>query len=227
MRTDKTDRAKRGDTTRQALIEAGLELFGEYGFKAASTRMLADMAGANIAAIPYYFGGKEGLYRAVVEHIVERVTGYMGLTQEALWQAKGQKPLKKTDARQYIRQIVEKAAHMFVDSDEPKKWALIVIREQVKPTEVFDVFHEGMMKKMHGRLSYLIAVAAGLDPDGAEARIRAHTVLGQILIFLCSRETILRQLGVKKLSSTHVDLIHQVIQAQVDALLNVPSVTKP
>jgi len=224
--TSKDKPAKRGNAARDSLIEAGLDLFGEYGFKAASTRMLADRAGVNIAAIPYYFGNKEGLYKAVAQHIVQRVTGYMGLKQESFWQAEAQKKITKAEARQYIRKIVENAAHMFVDSDEPKKWALIVIREQVRPTEVFDVFYEGMMKTMHGRLSLLIAIAAGLNPKQDETRIRAHTVLGQILIFLASRETILRQLGVKRLSRKHVDLIHQVLLAQVDAILNVPPITK-
>ncbi|MFP4031684.1 MAG: TetR family transcriptional regulator, partial [Desulfococcaceae bacterium] len=62
--------ARRGDETRRALIHAGLELFGEYGIKGTSTRMLAELSGANVAAIPYHFGSKRGLYLAVVAHIV-------------------------------------------------------------------------------------------------------------------------------------------------------------
>ena len=64
---------KRGDSTRFALIEAGLDLFGEFGFKGTTTRMLSDSASANISAIPYYFGSKKGLYLAVMEYIVERM----------------------------------------------------------------------------------------------------------------------------------------------------------
>ena len=51
--------APRGEDTRQRLIEAALKIFGESGFEGASTRMLADAAGANLAAIPYHFGSKE------------------------------------------------------------------------------------------------------------------------------------------------------------------------
>src|SRR5260221_9866649 len=63
--------SSRGEDTRQRLIDAALEIFAAYGFEGASTRMLADRAGANLAAIPYHFGSKEGLYLAAAHSIVE------------------------------------------------------------------------------------------------------------------------------------------------------------
>ena len=66
------------DEPRQRLIEAGLDLFGKYSFDGASTRMLAERAEVNLAAIKYYFGGKEGLYLAVADEIVEQVDGLLG-----------------------------------------------------------------------------------------------------------------------------------------------------
>ncbi len=55
---------------RARLLEAALEVFGTCNLEGATTRQLAERAGVNQAAIPYYFGGKEGLYRAAVESIV-------------------------------------------------------------------------------------------------------------------------------------------------------------
>jgi len=49
---------------RQRLLEAALALFAEHGFAGTSTRAIAQAAGTNIAAIRYYFGDKQGLYRA-------------------------------------------------------------------------------------------------------------------------------------------------------------------
>ena len=63
----------RGANARLALIEAGMDLFGEYGFKGATTRMIADQAEVNISAIAYYFGGKEELYYAVAEFILSEM----------------------------------------------------------------------------------------------------------------------------------------------------------
>jgi TetR/AcrR family transcriptional regulator, regulator of cefoperazone and chloramphenicol sensitivity len=62
--------AESGLDAKQRLIKAGLEFFGMFNLEGATTRQLAERAGVNQAAIPYYFGGKEGLYLAVIEHVI-------------------------------------------------------------------------------------------------------------------------------------------------------------
>jgi AcrR family transcriptional regulator len=54
-----------GEQSRERLMQAGLRLFARQGFAKTSTREIAEAAGVNLAAISYYFGDKEGLYRAV------------------------------------------------------------------------------------------------------------------------------------------------------------------
>jgi len=54
-----------GAEARGHLLLAALRLFAEKGFSKTSTRDIAQAAGANVAAISYYFGDKAGLYRAV------------------------------------------------------------------------------------------------------------------------------------------------------------------
>ncbi|MES2363519.1 MAG: CerR family C-terminal domain-containing protein [Pseudomonadota bacterium] len=54
-----------GAGARAQLLQTALRLFSEKGFSKTSTREIALAAGANIAAISYYFGDKAGLYRAV------------------------------------------------------------------------------------------------------------------------------------------------------------------
>jgi len=56
------------ETTRSRLLEAAGREFAEKGFEGATVRGISDRAEANLAAVNYYFGGKEALYeRAVVE----------------------------------------------------------------------------------------------------------------------------------------------------------------
>src|SRR6266571_1987150 len=51
---------------RGALIAVATPLFAAKGFNGVSVQELAAAAGVNISMISYYFGGKEGLYAAVL-----------------------------------------------------------------------------------------------------------------------------------------------------------------
>lgn len=62
---DKTRRI-RGEV-RKKILDAGLELFAERGFEAASIREIADKAGVAVPNIYYYFKDKEGLYQAALK----------------------------------------------------------------------------------------------------------------------------------------------------------------
>jgi AcrR family transcriptional regulator len=53
--------------TRERLIAAAETLFAERGVTGASLRDITSRAGANLAAVNYHFGSKEGLLRAVLE----------------------------------------------------------------------------------------------------------------------------------------------------------------
>ena len=53
-----------GAQARARLLHAALRLFAENGFAKASIRDIAQAAGVNPASISYYFGDKNGLYRA-------------------------------------------------------------------------------------------------------------------------------------------------------------------
>lgn len=63
---------------RDALLEAARTLFLRYGFRAVSSRQVAAAAGANPAMIHYYFGAKEGLYRAMLETAIAPVVSRIG-----------------------------------------------------------------------------------------------------------------------------------------------------
>ena len=59
------------EATKQALLAAGLQVFAERGYDAATTREVAQAAGVNEQLIQRYFGGKEGLLVAVIERFGE------------------------------------------------------------------------------------------------------------------------------------------------------------
>lgn len=57
---------KRQQGTKERLLDAAECLFAEHGYTGTSLRMISQQASVNIASANYYFGGKEGLWKAVM-----------------------------------------------------------------------------------------------------------------------------------------------------------------
>jgi AcrR family transcriptional regulator len=49
------------------ILKVASKLFSEKGYEAVSVREIAIIAEVNVSMISYYFGGKEGLYRSIIE----------------------------------------------------------------------------------------------------------------------------------------------------------------
>lgn len=58
---------------RSRLLEAAVRHFADHGYAAASQRAMQRAANVNPAAAHYYFGSKEGLFRAVIDTFVHDV----------------------------------------------------------------------------------------------------------------------------------------------------------
>lgn len=58
------------DKVREDLLQAAREHFLSSEFKAVSIRQIAATAGVNGAMVNYYFGGKQGLYLAMIEGLL-------------------------------------------------------------------------------------------------------------------------------------------------------------
>lgn len=52
---------------KQAIKEAAIKLFASQGLDGTSTRDIAKGSGLNLSLISYYFGGKENLYKTVIQ----------------------------------------------------------------------------------------------------------------------------------------------------------------
>ena len=74
--------------TRQRLLDAAARLFAERGFNKVSVREICKEAGANVAAVNYYFRDKWGLYREVLQVIID----YSKRTRELAHDASEGKP---------------------------------------------------------------------------------------------------------------------------------------
>jgi AcrR family transcriptional regulator len=82
-----TELRAKGDVTKGRLLEATENLVAEKGFDAVSVRDITGLAKANVAAVNYHFGSREGLLAAVLEHRMkplaeERITNLASLGED-------------------------------------------------------------------------------------------------------------------------------------------------
>src|ERR1700752_3212841 len=62
---------------RQRLVDAAIALAHEHGFQAIGVRQIARAAGVTPGMIAYYFGGKRGLYEAMIDATYQRLVERM------------------------------------------------------------------------------------------------------------------------------------------------------
>jgi AcrR family transcriptional regulator len=212
-------RPERGDATRDKLLSASIDVFGRYGFDGTTTRALADAAGVNLQAIPYYFGGKEGLYIAAAEHIALliafHIAGLRDRVRARLEEAEHRgRPISPDEARPLLADILETMAMLFV-SRESESWARFLIREQMEPTEAFRRVYRGTMKPTLDVIDKLIATILGEDPLSEHVRLRTLALLGSVMVFRMAHAAALAQLGWKKVGPREIDIIRSLARELV------------
>jgi TetR/AcrR family transcriptional regulator len=65
------ERVRDADRTKRKILDAAAAEFAAKGFSGARVDAIAKAAGVNKQLITYYFDGKEGLYRSVVQQCIE------------------------------------------------------------------------------------------------------------------------------------------------------------
>jgi AcrR family transcriptional regulator len=68
----------RGEIRRSQILDAAVEVFLQYGYGGATIDLVVERAGASKATVYSFFGGKDGLFAAIVEERCERILSAFG-----------------------------------------------------------------------------------------------------------------------------------------------------
>jgi len=68
----------RGEIRRSEILDAATEVFLENGYGGATIDLVVERAGASKGTVYSFFGGKDGLFAAIVEERVERILAAFG-----------------------------------------------------------------------------------------------------------------------------------------------------
>ena len=169
--------------TRNRIMKAAARVFAEDGYAGASIRHIVTKADVNQAAISYHFGGKEGLYRAVLQTALAALLQADGATAPA-----PAKLAREAALRAFIRQQLRP----MLARDELSQYLRIFNWETVRPTPAFRKF----MAEEAG--PYLAGAATlvrrFLPPEATQkqAVLGAIWLLGQCSIFVRNCEQLAR-----------------------------------
>lgn len=169
--------------TEQRVLDAAGEIFAEYGYRAATVRQICDKAGANVAAVNYYYGDKEKLYLAVLRSVpnahAEKYPPRFGLSPEAT-------------AAEQLRAYVQSLLHRVFDPGRPGWHSKIIAREMVEPTSALDSLLEEVARPLHLELAGILRRLLGPAASDDDIRLCALSIMGQCVYYHHARTVLAR-----------------------------------
>ncbi|HLI19904.1 MAG TPA: CerR family C-terminal domain-containing protein [Stellaceae bacterium] len=210
----------RGDDTARRILLASLEVFAEEGYEGASTRSLASRAGVNAPAIQYYFGSKEGLYRAAIAHIANLVERRLGPVAEQIRAALAGKPSAQELAG-LLLDLLDGFLDLVMCRGIPEAAALLIARAEIEDAAALDALQQAVIRLAFGPAIAVIARLLGRAEDDEEVKIRAFTIFGQAIVFkkCATKMGACPALGWSDLDDARIKMIASILREQTEAIL--------
>jgi AcrR family transcriptional regulator len=215
---------QRGEDTRRRILDTAIEVFAAVGYEAASTRALAERAGVNLPAIPYYFGSKEGLYRAAIEHIVREIDERMAPVAERVGAALAGGAPSRRELLALLHEMLDAFVALVVGGAHLESRRLLFVRAEIERTAALEPLHEIGLRRVFGPCRALIARLLEQPSEDNETVLRTLAILGQVSVFCNSGPR--RVLGCSDFSEEHMRAIQQIVHEQTEAIFRVKLGTK-
>jgi TetR/AcrR family transcriptional regulator len=132
--------------TTKKLLATAEELFDEKGYYPVTLKEIGKKTGCSSALVAYYFGGKQGLYQAVINHQVERIHFLQNETE-----AIGHSPLKR---------LTFFLTHLLKLQLNPPGHLNLIYKEILSPSGLIDNTVWDRILTMGDYLKYLLSEAA-------------------------------------------------------------------
>ena len=167
--------------TEGRLLEAAGEVFAARGFRATTVREICQQAGANVAAVNYYFSDKEGLYFAVLksgaEAALKKYPPTLGLGPTAT----GEERLHA-----FVRSLLFRIA----DKGRPSWHGKLISHEMAEPTKALTVLIDKVYGSALKQLEAIVRKLVGQRAPITVVRQCLQSILGQCLYFHYARPAI-------------------------------------
>ncbi len=164
--------------TRRRLLEAGGEIFAQVGFRDATVRDICTKADANIAAVNYHFGDKQGLYHEVFRFARICSQEKHPISAEALAQMPPEAALAEY-IRGFLARIFDQGRHAWLGR--------LVAREMAEPTGVLDELVRDHIRPQMMALTQILTRLLNMPVEDPAIMRCASSVVGQCLHYFHAR----------------------------------------
>jgi AcrR family transcriptional regulator len=216
--TDKT-----ADGTRERLVAGAMTLFAERGFESVSTRELARAADANLSAITYHFGGKEGLYCAVVERLVADLEPNRRAIRALLVDGVTKAGNDRAALASLVAQFVNALVNVLLGGLLPEQRMRLLLREITHPGAAFEIIMKGHIDPLHDAVGGLVAAAIGRPAKDERTLLLVQAVIGQCLGFGLAKAVVFWRLGWQGYGRDEIDKVAATLTASTLAILALPA----
>jgi TetR/AcrR family transcriptional regulator, regulator of cefoperazone and chloramphenicol sensitivity len=161
------------DTTRERITEAAGEMFAERGFDGTTVRDICQRAGANVAAVNYYFGDKQRLY---VEAVVRAHRWRMEQAPLPDWS-------EGTPAETKLADFISTFLRRVLTGPEDTWHTKLIMREIGHPTAACA---ELVQSSIRPQFEILLSILRELLPSDVSAerlRLTGFSIVGQCLFY--------------------------------------------
>ncbi|MDX2148671.1 MAG: CerR family C-terminal domain-containing protein [Planctomycetota bacterium] len=171
------------DATRERLIQAAGMEFALRGFHGASVRLICHAAGANVSAVKYHFGNKDGLYREVMRVAHEQMCGG------------GQMPsfFSEAEPREALTRWLSWFLRLLLSQEKAHPWAgRLLAHETINPTPALDAFVASTAGPIRAEALRIIRAIVGPGVSDRLAGDLANAVMALCVTQKHSREILAR-----------------------------------
>ncbi|HEX3602194.1 MAG TPA: CerR family C-terminal domain-containing protein [Lacipirellulaceae bacterium] len=189
------------DTTRERITVAAGEIFAERGFDGTTVRDICQKAGANVAAVNYYFGDKQRLY---VEAVCQAHRWRMEQFPLPPWSDSTSPETKLAD---FIGTFVRR-----VRSGPGGTWhSKLMMREMANPTAACAELVQSSIRPQFEILLQILRELAPADASQADLRLTAFSIVGQCLFYHFADPVIRNLLSANEYESLDIEQLTQHI----------------
>lgn len=212
--------AGKGEDTARRILLAAIEVFADEGYEGASTRSLASRAGVNAPAIQYYFGSKEGLYRAVIAHIANLVEERLAPLAPRITAALAGEPTPP-QLTALLLDLLDGFLDLVACRGIPEAAALLLARAEIENAAALDALQQAVLRLAFGPAFAVIARLLGLAESDEEVKIRTFMIFGQAMVFKkrTSKMGACPALGWAELDDKQIKAIATILREQAEAIL--------